>query len=64
MTTKILFICGKYNHFTLYCCVPVLVLCEGLHDLHHQAAAGVGLHAWLGFPVCCKWPNHEPVRGD
>lgn len=33
------------------------VICEGLHDLHHQAAAGFRLHAWLRVPLCCKWPN-------
>lgn len=46
----------KQKYWTL-CFVSLPVICEGLHDLHHQTAAGVRLHAWLRFPLCCKQLN-------
>lgn len=57
-TTKILFlnvakIPNMASFYWLVCCV-LPVICEGLHDLHHQAVAGFRLHAWLGFPLCSK----------
>lgn len=46
----------------LVCCVLLPVICEGLHDLHHQAAAGFRLHAWLRFPLCCKSLNTNSLN--
>lgn len=46
----------------LFCCVLLPVICEGLHDLHHQAAAGFRLHAWLGFPLRSKRLNTKQLE--
>lgn len=38
------------KHFSVF-----TVICEGLHDCHHQAAPGSGHHAWFWVPVCRMW---------
>lgn len=40
---------------TVHDLVCVAVICEGLHDFHHQTPAGIGHYPGIGLPLFCEF---------